>query len=123
MKYKSRNDIPEKYKVDLTELFKNENDFIKEIKSLENEICVIEKYKNNIYNNLYELLELDTNFSKRIERLFIYAHINNDTDLSNDKYNTYYGNVIKLNKKYSELSSYIIPELMQYNYCTRRYIL
>ena len=117
MKYKSRNDIPEKYKVDLTELFKNENDFIKEIKSLENEICVIEKYKNNIYNNLYELLEIDTNFSKRIERLFIYAHINNDTDLSNDKYNTYYGNVIKLNKKYSELSSYIIPELMQYNYC------
>ena len=41
MKYKSRNDIPEKYKVDLTELFKNENDFIKEIKSLENEICEI----------------------------------------------------------------------------------
>ena len=61
-------------------------------------------------------MNIDINISKRIERLFIYAHINNDLDLSNDKYNRYYGNVIKLNKKYSELSSYIVPELMKFEY-------
>ena len=116
MKYKNREDIPYNYKIDLTELFKTEEDFNKEIEELYKYIDKIKLYKEKVYENLYELLELDTNISKRIERLFIYAHINNDIDLSNDKYNRYYGNVIKLNKKYSELSSYIIPELMKYEY-------
>lgn len=116
MKYKNREDIPYNYKIDLTELFKTEEDFNKEIEELYKYIDKIKLYKEKVYENLYELLELDTNISKRIERLFIYAHINNDIDLSNDKYNRYYGNVIKLNKKYGELSSYIIPELMKYEY-------
>lgn len=116
MKYKNREDIPDNYKIDLTELFKTEEDFNKEIEELYKYIDKINLYKEKVYENLYEVLELDTNISKRIERLFIYAHINNDIDLSNDKYNRYYGNVIKLNKKYGELSSYIIPELMKYEY-------
>lgn len=116
MKYNNRNDIPNKYKVDLSELFKTEEDFNKEIDDLYNYLDKIRLYNNKVYENLYEILELDTNISKRIERLFIYAHINNDIDLSNDKYNKFYGNVIKLNKKYSELSSYIVPELMKYEY-------
>ena len=116
MEYKSRNDIPEKYKIDLKELFENDKEFSKEIDELYKCIDKVSKYKGNVLNNLYDLLELDTNISKRIERLFIYAHINNDIDLSNDIYNKLYGNVIKLNKKYSELSSYIVPELMKYEY-------
>ena len=116
MEYKSRNDIPEKYKIDLKELFENDKEFSKEIDELYKCIDKVSKYKGNVLNNLYDLLELDTDISKRIERLFIYANINNDTDLSNDTYNKYYGNVIKLNKKYSEITSYIIPELMKYNY-------
>lgn len=116
MKYNNRCDIPDEYKVDLTELFLNEEDFNNEINALFNKIDEFNNYKNKVFLNLYDLLELDTDISKRIERLFIYANINNDTDLSNDTYNKYYGNVIKLNKKYSEITSYIIPELMKYNY-------
>ena len=117
MKYKNRNEIPTVYKVDLSQLFKSDEDFIEEIDLLYEEIPKISNYKGKVLDNLYDLLELDTNISKRIERLFIYAHINNDIDLSDDKYNKYYGIVIKLNKKYSEISSYIIPELMKYEYC------
>lgn len=116
MEFNNRNDIPEKYKIDLKELFENDKEFSKEIDELYKCIDKVSKYKGNVLNNLYDLLELDTNISKRIERLFIYAHINNDIDLSNDIYNKLYGNVIKLNKKYSELSSYIVPELMKYEY-------
>ena len=117
MKYKNRTEIPIEYKIDLSQLFKSDEDFIEEIDLLYKEIPKISNYKEKVLDNLYDLLELDTSISKRIERLFIYAHINNDIDLSDDRYNKYYGNVIKLNKKYSENSSYIVPELMKYEYC------
>lgn len=116
MKYNNRNEIPEKYKINLTELFDSNEKFLNEISLLEKEIDKIKKYKGTLLNNLYETLELDTDIEKRLERLFIYAHINNDIDLSDDLYNKYYGMVIKLNREYSEYSSYIVPELMSYDY-------
>lgn len=116
MKYNNRNEIPEKYKINLTELFDSNEKFLNEITLLEKEIYKIKKYKGNLINNLYETLKLDSDIEKRIERLFIYAHINNDIDLSDDLYNKYYGMVIKLNREYSEYSSYIVPELMSYEY-------
>ena len=116
MEYKNRKDIPEKYKVNLKELFKTSDDFYKELDLLKNDIIKIEKYKNKVYDNLYELLELDTNLSKRLERLYIYAHINNDLDLSNKESNEMYGSVYTLYVKYNEMSSYIIPELLTFDY-------
>lgn len=116
MKYNNRNEIPEKYKINLTELFDSNEKFLNEISLLEKEIDKIKKYKGTLLNNLYETLKLDSDIEKRLERLFIYAHINNDIDLSDDLYNKYYGMVIKLNREYSEYSSYIIPELMSYDY-------
>lgn len=116
MKYNNRNEIPEKYKINLTELFDSNEKFLNEISLLEKEIDKIKKYKGTLLNNLYETLKLDSDIEKRLERLFIYAHINNDIDLSYDLYNKYYGMVIKLNREYSEYSSYIVPELMSYDY-------
>ena len=116
MKYKSRNEVPEKYKVDTSDLFKSIEDFNKELKSLDQLSNKITEYQSIVYENLLEVLEFDNNISKRIERLFIYAHINNDVDLSDNTYNILYGQVIKLNKKYEEMSSYIIPELLKYEY-------
>lgn len=116
MKYNNRNEIPKKYKINLTELFDSNEKFLNEISLLEKEIYKIKKYKNTLLNNLYETLKLDSDIEKRLERLFIYAHINNDIDLSDDLYNKYYGKVIKLNREYSEYSSYIVPELMSYDY-------
>ncbi len=116
MKYNNRNEIPEKYKINLTELFDSNEKFLNEISLLEKEIYKIKKYKGTLLNNLYETLKLDSDIEKRLERLFIYAHINNDIDLSDDLYNKYYGMVIKLNREYSEYSSYIVPELMSYDY-------
>lgn len=116
MKYNNRNEIPEKYKINLTELFDSNEKFLNEITLLEKEIYKIKKYKGTLLNNLYETLKLDSDIEKRLERLFIYAHINNDIDLSDNLYNKYYGKVIKLNREYSEYSSYIVPELMSYDY-------
>lgn len=116
MKYNNRNEIPEKYKINLSELFDSNEKFLDEISLLEKEIDKIKKYKGTLLNNLYETLKLDSDIEKRLERLFIYAHINNDIDLSDDLYNKYYGKVIKLNREYSEYSSYIVPELMSYDY-------
>ena len=116
MEYKTRKDIPEKYKVNLKELFANNEEFYKELELLKKDILKIENYKGKVFDNLYDLLKLDTDISKRIEKLYIYAHINNDLDLSDKISNDMYGNIYSLYVKYNEMSSYITPELLKKNY-------
>ena len=114
--YKSRNDVPEKYKVNLKELFNNNEEFYKELNALKTDIKEIEEYKNKVFDNLYDVLKLDTTLSKRLEKLYIYAQLNNDLDLSDKESNEIYGSVYSLYVKYNEMSSYIIPELLKKDY-------
>ena len=62
---------------------------------------------------LYEYLEYDNEISKRLERLYLYAHINNDLDLTNENYNEMLGNVLNFLNELSEKESYVVPELLE----------
>ena len=61
-KYESRKEVPEKYKWDLTEFYKNEKDFKSNYEKAVNDVKSLEKYvgctKNK--NKLYEYLNKDT---------------------------------------------------------------
>ena len=74
-KYKSRKDVPDKYKWDLTSFFKTEEDFEKSYKDCQNKIKKINEYKGCTKdpNKLYEFLEFDryTKPSRRFICLFI----------------------------------------------------
>lgn len=116
---KKRNQVLEKYKLNTKELFETDKEFLEEIKKLNEEIKEISKYEGHVLDSsktLLELLNLSIELDKRIERTYIYAHLNNDMDLSDSVGNEYYGIAYKLNKEYSSLSSYIIPELLESNY-------
>ena len=79
-----------KEKIDLSALFKSDEDAKKELISLKKYAKNISNYEGKILSNpemLYEYLEYDNEISKRLERLYLYAHINNDLDLTNENYN------------------------------------
>ena len=106
-----------KWKIE--DLYKSEEDFNKELKKLETKVQEYSNYKGKILESsdtLLAFLKFDTEFSKRLEQLFIYAHINNDSDTRDSHYQELYGKVINLNALYNELTSYVVPELLVSDY-------
>lgn len=106
-------------KVDLSELYKSDKDFEEGLKKLSKEVKKYKDFEGHLYDNdnsLYEFLEFDTNISKELERLYLYAHINSDLDLSNTKYQEYVGKVLKLFEDIRDLTSYANPEILEKDY-------
>ena len=118
-KQKLRSEIDDKYKWDLTSIFSSDDEFLNEIEILKMDIQKIKLYEDNFINSgekLYELLNLTNNLEARIDKVYLYAHLHSDEDISNNKYQTYNGYAINLYDEYSKISSFIIPILMKYNY-------
>ena len=103
-------------KIDLSALFKSDEDAKKELISLKKYAKNISNYEGKILSNpemLYEYLEYDNEISKRLERLYLYAHINNDLDLTNENYNNMLGNVLNFINDLNEKESFVVPELLE----------
>lgn len=118
---KKRDEIEEKYKINIGELFENENAFLEEVKTVDKKIKEIKKYEGHLLQDaktLYETLELSEALEKKVERIFVYAHIINDFDLAEEKGNEYYGTAFKLYQELSVFTSYITPELLESDYST-----
>ena len=107
------------YKWNTKDLYESDEDALKELNVLFNNIDDLKKYENHIMDSaesLLELLELDTEISKKLERIFIYGHINNDADTTNVSYQELFGKVQNVYTKYLEISVYIVPEILKSNY-------
>ena len=118
-KQKLRSEIDDKYKWDLTTIFKSDEEFLKEIDNLKDDIQKIKSYEDIFMTSgekLYELFELTNELEARMDKVYCYAHLHSDEDVSNNKYQSYYGYVINLYDEYSKISSYIMPTIMKYDY-------
>ena len=116
---KTRVEIDKKYKIDLKDLFKNDEEFLKEIDHLNKKIVEFEKFQGHLLDDdktLLEFLKLDDEISAKLEVCYVYAHLNNDFDLGEKRSNEFFGKAVKLYNKYSTNISYVIPELLQNDY-------
>lgn len=118
-KQKLRSEIDDKYKWDLSSIYKSDEEFLKDIDNLRTKMKEISKYEDSIMNSakdLYDCLKLECELSSNLDKLHSYSHLKNDEDTSNTKYQKYYGLVINLYSEYSKLTSFITPTLMKYDY-------
>ena len=116
---KKRTEYSENLKWNVKDLYETEEDYQKDFTYLEEHLSLLAKYEGHILDsedNLYELLKLDTDFGKKLEQVYIYAHINNDSDTTNVKYQAMYGKAHQLYEKYSVATSYIVPEILKSDY-------
>lgn len=116
---KTRVEIDKKYKIDLKDLFKNDEEFLKEVDHLNKKIEEFEKFQGHLLDDdktLLEYLKLDDEISAKLEVCYVYAHLNNDFDLGEKRSNEFFGKAVKLYNKYSTNISYVIPELLQNDY-------
>ncbi len=105
--------------IDLSELYKSDELFLKDLTKVTNLIKRYHKYEGHLFDSadvLYEFLTFDTKVSRNLEKLYLYAHINSDLDLKNEKYQGYYGKVVNLLNELTEKTSFAIPEILSNDY-------
>jgi len=118
-KQRKREEIDSKYKWDLTTIFKTDEDFLKEYDIVFKEIEKISEYKGKILenaDNLLEFLEFSDELERKVYKLYYYSHLKFDQDTTNIKYQEFKGKMDNLFTKYSELSSFISPEMFTKKY-------
>ena len=114
--FKNREEVPEKYTWDLTAKYKSTKDWELDFNNLKTEMNSISKYKNNLVDNadnLYNCLELDTNISTKLEKLYVYAYLKHDEDLNNPENTKMFMTIYSLYVEYSKLTSFISPTILK----------
>ena len=118
-KQRIRDEIEEKYKWDLTTIYKSDEEFNKELKNVKEELEKVTNYKGNIVNsskNLYTYLTESDALERRLYKLYYYAHLNFDSETTNPKNQELQGSVDNLLQRYGELTSFVTPELLSVEY-------
>ena len=118
MEYKSRNDVPEKYKWDLSDFFENEEEFNKSLHETEKLVKKLNSYKGCTKDakKLYDYLILDFECTRLWENLYVYSYLINDQELGIDENVTRKDKTIKLMNELEINSAFFVPELLKLNY-------
>ena len=109
----------DKYKWDLTKIFKSDkefNDTIEEVNQLLDEII---KYKGRIFEStdtLLEFLKLDTKIDVLTERVYIYAYLGHYDDMSDNEFLHKKEKASNLINKSSSVRAFINPEILSKDY-------
>lgn len=103
------------YKWDLTRIFKDENDYNNCINNINDIVCKIGSYKGRILENenvLFELLELETNLSKLVNKLYVYSYLGFYDNMGDVKFQQYKESASSIAAKVSSATSFIVPEIL-----------
>ncbi|CDF11656.1 peptidase [Mycoplasma sp. CAG:776] len=113
---KLRKDFKENLKWNVQDLYKTEEDYLKDYQFVKEHLKDYSEYQGHLLDNeniLYEALSFDNHLSKILERIYVYAHINNDSDTTEVKYQAMYGKAYKLYEEYQEACSFLVPEILK----------
>ncbi len=116
---KNRDSFPKTEKWQVEDIYPTIDDFNKDYAFIENSLVKYASFQNHILDNpknLLELLEFDNDLSQRLEKLLIYAHIQNDQDTTNTYFQSLYGKVGNLYELYQAQTAFIGPEILKSDY-------
>ena len=114
-----RNSVEEKYKWDLTLIYKTEKEFNEDYKKAEEKIKEFPKYEKTMPNNakdFYKTLEEYFSISRIIEKLSVYTSLLFDEDTSNNKNQSLSGKVSNLYDKFNKVSFFVTPTILKKDY-------
>ena len=112
---KTREEIPEKYKWNLTDLFPTEEAWRSALNNITVKLNEVEKFKGTLTlsaANLLKVLEYNTEISKQTSKLSNYASLNSDLDTRNMKYTGMKQELQQVFSKFCAKSAFIEPEIL-----------
>src|SRR5690606_2581036 len=112
---KVRNELPEKYKWNLTDLYATDDIWKAEKERIQQEMQQVVQYKGTLTQSataLLAALELNSTLVKEMVRLSSYASMNSDQDTRVTKYAGMKQELQQLFSEYGALTSFVEPELL-----------
>jgi len=109
-----RKDIPDDHKWDLRPLFRSDEDWEKEVAEVESRIDLYADYKGRLkdsVNVFKEAIEFHLSLTRKIERIYTYAHLKSDEDKSNQFFLGLHQRAVSLHTRASESASFMTPEI------------
>lgn len=112
---KVREELPEKYKWNLTDLYATDDAWKNEKERIQQEMQQIASYKGKLTqsaSSLLEALDFNTKIGKEMTRLYSYASMKSDQDTRITKYAGMKQELSQLFSQYGALTSFFEPELL-----------
>ena len=116
---KDRSKIDDKYKWDLTVIYKNTEEFYKDIKKTEKELSKIKDIKDtmlksgeNLYNALTEMFSI----SRKMNKIYVYASLKYNENIALSQSIELLDKAQNLNIKISQSTSFFDPTLLSLEY-------
>ena len=110
-----RGEISEQSQWDLSGLYSSNEEWNKDLETLEGDVPKYDNFRGTLsqsFIKLKESLEFDMNISRRLEKLYTFAHLKNDEDKTNSFYQGNFEKAMRLLNEAGRASSFIRPEIM-----------
>ena len=111
-----REEIDEKYKWNLTDIYKSDEDWEKDFTWIDENIKNYPVFEGKLGNSAEDLLacfKFDEEIGRKLERLYLYSMLSKDSDMSLSKYQGMDDRIKSLYTKVTTASSFIRPELLK----------
>ena len=109
-----RKDIPDDHKWDLLPLFKSTTDWEALLVEIEQEMESYADYQGRLGDSVTvckAALEFDLSLSRKVDRLYTYAHLKSDEDKSDQFHLGMHQRALNVVTRVSELASFMTPEI------------
>ena len=111
----TRDEVPEQSQWDLSGLYSSSEEWDKDLKALEADLPRYASFQGTLaqsFSKLKACIEFDMNFSRRLEKLYTFAHLKNDEDKTNNIHQGNFEKAMRLLNEAGSASSFMRPEIM-----------
>ena len=111
-----REEIDEKYKWNLTDIYKSDDDWEKDFNWVDENIKNYSKFEGKLgdsADNLLACFKFDEEIGSKLERMYLYSMLAKDSDMSVSKYQGMDDRIKSLSTKVMTASSFLKPELLK----------
>ena len=111
-----RSQVDPKMTWDLTTIFKSDEAWEKELDLITKDLEQITKYENTMLDskeNIKTVLKLEEELGNRVARIYTYAHLKNDEDTTNSKYQEYNSKAVALYTDFETKTVFVSLALLE----------
>lgn len=109
-----RSQIADGHKWDLTPLFESDQSWEQMFTEIEAQLASYEKYRGHLKDGaafFKESLEFHLGLTRKLEKVYTYAHLKSDEDKSDQHYQGFHQRALNLFTRASETASFMTPEI------------
>jgi oligoendopeptidase F len=110
----ARKDIPADHKWDLSGLFESDKSWENLFSAIEKDLVSYDRYRGHLKDSptiFKEAIEFHLGLTRKLERVYTYAHLKSDEDKSDQHYLGLHQSALNLSTRASEAASFMTPEI------------